>query len=255
MNKLECKTVRQLSAINFEGNIIPHHWYSQLKTDAGHTDLNAITLLAEIVFLHRPIQLTDRKGKPLLKQRFRGQTLNIQVAYFVEKFGLSDNQARDALKRLETKHGLISREYKTALEDGKRVSNVMFITLNIKQLKAITHPDLEETEEEDEPPPPPASKEPKAEAAKRSRTTAPEGGLKAALKNASASMKANKAPQASTPAYTPTISPEEFERRRQAQLKALKERQQIRDRDPNTVDWVEQQLGKQSHEKTPHASP
>jgi len=211
-------------------------------------------------YIHRPIQLTDRKGKPLLKQRFRSQTLNIQVAYFVEKFGLSDNQARDALKRLETKHGLISREYKTALEDGKRVSNVMFITLNIKQLKAITHPDVEETEEEDEPPPPPASKEPKAKAPKRSRTAPPAGALKAAVNSVSAGMNVNQGQQTKmyrppAPAYTPSISPEEMERRKQAQLKALKERQQIRDRDPNTVDWVEQQLGKQSHEKTPHASP
>jgi len=205
MHTLESKTVRQLSALNFEGNIIPHHWYDQLKTEAGHTDLNAIIILAEIVFLHRPITILDRKGKPLLRQRFKGQTLNLQVAYFVDKFGLSDNQARDALKRLESKHGLISREYKTALEEGKRVSNVMFISLNLKRLKAITHPDLNDTEADEEPPPTPST--PKANRA---------GGLKAALNKASAKLNTNAS----------EITEAEFERRRQAQLQQLRERQQ-----------------------------
>jgi len=207
MNPVESKTVRHLSALNFEGNIIPHHWYDQLKTEAGHTDLNAIIILAEIVFLHRPITILDRKGKPLLRQRFKGQTLNLQVAYFVDKFGLSDNQARDALKRLENKHGLINREYKTALEEGKRVSNVMFISLNTKKLKAITHPDAADIDAEDDTPPTPSTPQ---------RNPNRAGGLKAALNKASAKLNTNPS----------EITEAEFERRRQAQLQQLRERQQ-----------------------------
>ena len=61
--------VREAADLNLHGNLIPHRWYAELRTPGGLPDYAAITILAEIVYWYRPLQLLDGNGKPYLKKK------------------------------------------------------------------------------------------------------------------------------------------------------------------------------------------
>jgi hypothetical protein len=108
------KVVFEIGQIHFEGNITPHEWFQHVKMSSGKPDLVGITLLSEIVYWYRPTKAIDeRTGKPLAPhKKFRGDMLQTSASYYEKKFGLSKNQTRDALKRLENA-GYIRRELRT----------------------------------------------------------------------------------------------------------------------------------------------
>jgi hypothetical protein len=47
-------SVDALYSIDFPGNIIPHSWYGTIQTESGKPDMNAIAILSEILYWHRP---------------------------------------------------------------------------------------------------------------------------------------------------------------------------------------------------------
>ena len=94
-------TVIEIGKIHFEGNIIPHQWYQHIVLESGKPDLPAIIILAEIIYWYRPYQTLDKSGKPLLRKHFDGDMFQCTAAYFESKFGLTKDQVRKALKRLE----------------------------------------------------------------------------------------------------------------------------------------------------------
>ncbi|HGF7623121.1 TPA: hypothetical protein QFM42_002679, partial [Enterococcus faecium] len=59
--------VDKLREINFDGNVIPHSWYGQLrkKTKKGVEKpyLNAIVILAEITYWYRPQKIFNDEGQ------------------------------------------------------------------------------------------------------------------------------------------------------------------------------------------------
>ncbi|MBP9778924.1 MAG: hypothetical protein KBD25_07070, partial [Rickettsiaceae bacterium] len=61
-----------ISAYSLEpGNIVPHNWYHTLLRPCGKSDTTAITILSELVFLHR----------------YNGATeFQLNFAYFARKF-------------------------------------------------------------------------------------------------------------------------------------------------------------------------
>ena len=130
-------TVAEIGKIHFEGNIIPHPWYQQI-TLSGKADLPAIIILAEIVYWYRPYQLLDKRGKPLLRKRFDGDMFQCNAAYFEAKFGLTKNQVRKALKRLDDS-GYIRREYRDIVQQGILRNNIMFIEPVPLMILAISH--------------------------------------------------------------------------------------------------------------------
>ena len=130
-------TVAEIGKIHFEGNIIPHPWYQQI-TLSGKADLPAIIILAEIVYWYRPYQLLDKRGKPLLRKRFDGDMFQCNAAYFEAKFGLTKNQVRKALKRLDDS-GYIRREYRDIVQQGILRINLMFIEPVRRMILAISH--------------------------------------------------------------------------------------------------------------------
>ncbi len=101
--------VAEIGKIHFEGNIIPHPWYQRITLESGKPDLPAIIILAEIVYWYRPYQTLDKRGKPILRKHFDGDMFQCTAAYFSSKFGLTKDQTRKALKRLE-EGGYIRRE-------------------------------------------------------------------------------------------------------------------------------------------------
>ncbi len=132
-------TVTEIGKIHFEGNIIPHPWYQRITLESGKPDLPAIIILAEIVYWYRPYQTLDKRGKPLLRKHFDGDMFQCTAAYFETKFGLTKDQTRKALKRLEDA-GYIRREYRSIVQQGILRNNIMFVEPAPPAILAITHP-------------------------------------------------------------------------------------------------------------------
>jgi len=130
--------VAEIGKIHFEGNIIPHSWYQRITLESGKPDLPAIILLAEIIYWYRPYQTLDKRGKPLLRKHFDGDMFQCTAAYFVSKFGLTKDQTRKALKRLEDA-GYIRREYRDIVQQGILRNCIMFVEPVPLAILAITH--------------------------------------------------------------------------------------------------------------------
>jgi len=133
--------VAEIGKIHFEGNIIPHPWYQHITLESGKPDLPAIIILAEIVYWYRPYQTLTKGGKPILKKHFDGDMFQCTAAYFENKFGLTKDQIRKALKRLEDA-GYIRREYRDVIQQGILRNNIMFIEPVPLAILAITHPSV-----------------------------------------------------------------------------------------------------------------
>lgn len=131
--------VIEIGKIHFEGNIIPHPWYRHITFPSGKPDLPAIIILAEIVYWYRPYQTLNQCGKPLLRKRFDGDMFQCSAAYYEKKFGLTKDQTRKALKRLED-GGYIRREYRDIVRQGIRMNCVMFVEPVPPAILAITDP-------------------------------------------------------------------------------------------------------------------
>ncbi len=131
--------VAEIGKIHFEGNIVPHRWYQHITLGSGKPDLPAITILAEIVYRYRPRQTLDKRGKPLPRKHFDGDMFQCTAAYFEAKFGLTKDQTRKALKRLEDA-GYIRREYRDIVQQGILRNCIMFIEPVPRMIQAITHP-------------------------------------------------------------------------------------------------------------------
>ncbi|AVK86017.1 DNA replication protein DnaD [Lysinibacillus sp. B2A1] len=132
-------TVDAVGQLHLEGNTIPHMWYENIRFENDKPDLNAIIILAEIVYWYRPTYVKDEttghvKG---VKKRFSADLLQRSYDSFGIQFGISKRQARDAIVRLENK-GLLKRHFRTINPNGTPLSNVLFIELNVGTLESMT---------------------------------------------------------------------------------------------------------------------
>ena len=148
------RAVEEIARLNFEGNIIPHSWYQHIKLESGKPDLPAIIILAEIIYWYRPYEVLDESsGQPRYDKKFKGDMFQSAAGYYEQKFGLTKDQARKALKRLEDL-GLIRRELREIVQRGVKMNNVMFVepvTAKIAQItySAMAGEDTAEPEETD----------------------------------------------------------------------------------------------------------
>ena len=138
-------TVHEVGKMNFQGHIIPHTWYRELTFANGKPHLNAISILSDIVYWHRPTEETDEATGKLLgyKRKFWGDLLQRTYESFSDQFGMSKGQAQAAIKYLEDQ-GLITRVFRTVKTDRGTLYNVLFIDLHVDRLKEVTYPVLEE---------------------------------------------------------------------------------------------------------------
>ncbi len=135
--------VDAISVILFEGNVVPHEWYAAIKTPSGKTDLPTIIILSEIIYWYRPIREIDPgDGRPMpLRKKFADDMFQASASYFEAKFGLTKEQARGALRRLEDA-GLIRRDYRDIVRNGQAPRyNVPFIEPIPERIFAISHPE------------------------------------------------------------------------------------------------------------------
>lgn len=147
VSKTGVSSVDALYGVNFTGNIIPHSWYSTIQTEKGRPDLKAITILSEILYWHRPREECDESdaGGVRLVKRFKADLLQLSYKQLRVKFGLTKDQSRRAIERLE-ELGVIKRHLRTVItESDDKLGNVMFIELFSDRLLEITFPeDLED---------------------------------------------------------------------------------------------------------------
>lgn len=122
--------VDRVGSTHFEGNIIPANWYQVLKMGNGKPDLNAVILLSEIVYWHRPTIVRDEETGQIvsIKKKFKADLLQRSYQSFSDQFGLSKQQVKDALDRLE-QFGVIKRHFRIIEANGQKYNNVLFIEL------------------------------------------------------------------------------------------------------------------------------
>lgn len=141
MNKEATPTVIEVGKISFTGNIIPHNWYKTLTYENGKPNFNAIIILSEIVYWYRPVERKDEATGQLvaLERKFHSDILQRSYKSLANQFGMTKRQVEDAVKYLEDQ-GLIKRERRVVkISNGETLGNVLFIDLNVKRLKQITH--------------------------------------------------------------------------------------------------------------------
>ena len=129
--------VYAVGKMHISGNVIPNTWYQTIQTPGGKPYLNAIILLADIVYWYRPTEVRD----DLLQRSY---------AALSDQFSLSRKQIKDALVFLENL-GVITRVFRNKIVGGQCLSNVMYLDLHAAKLYELTYPTsvAEETCRED----------------------------------------------------------------------------------------------------------
>ena len=132
--------VDAVGKMHISGNVIPNTWYQTIQTSGGKPYLNAIILLADIVYWYRPTEVRDeRSGKTTgMQQKFREDLLQRSYAALSDQFGLSRKQIKDALVFLENL-GVITRVFRNKIVGGQCLSNVMYLDLHAAKLYELTY--------------------------------------------------------------------------------------------------------------------
>lgn len=62
-------TVDQMSRLQISGNVIPVSWYKTIRKPTGKPNLNAIIILADIVYWYRAVEIRDEMTGQLIGLR------------------------------------------------------------------------------------------------------------------------------------------------------------------------------------------
>lgn len=144
-------TVDRMCRLQFTGNVIPSSWYHTIKKETGKPNLNAIIILADIVYWYRPVEIRDEATGQLcgFKKKFQADILQRNYQQIAELFGISKRDATNAIVELE-KLGVVRRVFRTVGIKGQLYSNVMFLDLDVDELIQLTYPDTLDLEPEKE---------------------------------------------------------------------------------------------------------
>ena len=141
---MEILTVlKDISEINFSGNIIPHNWYKHVtySTAGGKTksDLLAINILADVVYWHRLAEIRDEATGKIIKydKKFHGDKLQKSYDSYADQFGSTKRAVKDSVDLLVNLK-LIQRDFEDIKVRGLCLNNVMFLTPIPDNIKDIT---------------------------------------------------------------------------------------------------------------------
>jgi hypothetical protein len=128
----------QLEEHYHQVDVIPQTWYQSLVDSKKRPKLNAILLLAEIVYWYRLVPVYDIHTKQLIsyEKKFKLDVLQKSYKDFQDKFGLTKVQSRKALDFLVEK-GLVSRTFRDIKEGSVPLSNVMYLTIHTQKLAEL----------------------------------------------------------------------------------------------------------------------
>ena len=145
--------VDEVGKMNFSGNIIPEAWYKTiLKSKTGKPNLRAIIFLSDIVYWYRPTEVRDEMTGEIIgfRKKMHGDLLQRSYQDWAEKYGCSKGEATTTIDEL-VEIGVIEKEFRTIQYKGVKVSNVLFIKLNVDKLKELTYGSLRDEVEENTP--------------------------------------------------------------------------------------------------------
>jgi len=136
-----CPKVEAIGQINFHGDGVftPNNWYHNICHKNGKPYLEAIILLADIVSWYLPIYERDEvTGKTIgVRKKFKADKLQRNYDSFADHYGMTKDQARNALKHLE-RDGLIDLELRTVETSVQKLGNVLFIGVYPEKIKDYT---------------------------------------------------------------------------------------------------------------------
>ena len=143
--------VDEIGKLNFLGDIVPHTWYKTILRDNGKPYLNAIIILADIVYWYRPSEVREETSGQLLgfKKKFKEDLLQRSYQQMADRFGISKREATNAIIFLE-KLGVIKRKFRTVTTAKTILNNVLYIRLYVDQLESITFPESTLSTKQDE---------------------------------------------------------------------------------------------------------
>ena len=96
-------TVDAMGSIAISGNVIPEEWYKHiLKPTTGKPYLLAITILADLVYWHRPTEVRDERTGEVIgwKKKFHGERRQKSYQEYANKYGESKKTIKLAFDQL-----------------------------------------------------------------------------------------------------------------------------------------------------------
>ncbi|KEC85390.1 hypothetical protein [Acinetobacter sp. ETR1] len=133
------EVVDQVGSVHLEGNVLPTNWFNSFRLENGKPDVNAVILLSEIVYWHRPTVVRDEDSGQVIsmKKKFKADLLQRSYQSFSDQYGFSKQQVKEALDRLE-QFGVIKRHFRTIEANSQKYNNVLFIELITPVLFEVT---------------------------------------------------------------------------------------------------------------------
>lgn len=146
--RVDHPVVEAIGKMNFTGNIIPNAWFQTLRDKSGHPYMNAIVILADIRYWYTPTEVRDEESGRTIgyRKKFKSDALQRSRDKFAEQFGLSLKQVDTALNYLQD-CGIIHKEIRNDVFNGRKVGNVMYIYLDADVLCRYTYPESFSLEE------------------------------------------------------------------------------------------------------------
>ena len=134
--------VDEVGKINISGNIIPIVWFQTIKYPNGKPNVNAIIILADIVYWYRPTEIRDEYTGQIIgiRKKFREDLLQRNYQQLGEQFGFTKKQVVDAVNALQA-IGVVKKDFRNLKVSGQCINNVLYLELNPQRLYEITYPE------------------------------------------------------------------------------------------------------------------
>lgn len=136
-------TVEQFQQFRMDGNIVPHAWYQspRLALKNGKPNLVAITLLADVIYWYRPMEIRDEASGAHLgyRQKFTADKLQKNYRKWGDGFGFTLRQVEDAMAFLKAS-GVITVERRNVVTEMGTFPNCAFIEPVFTAIQEITYP-------------------------------------------------------------------------------------------------------------------
>lgn len=135
----ETSEVRAVGQLKLTGRLIPMAWLKSVVSKDGSADMEAIVVLADIVYWYSPTPHGER--------RFYGEMLQRSYRQLSEELNLSRRAARRAIDVLE-EIGVIKRHFRKELPTGDKVGVAMYLELCPEVLAVLSGKQLTKSDED-----------------------------------------------------------------------------------------------------------
>jgi len=122
------------------GDMVPVTWYTNIRKGKNKPDLEAILILANIMYWYRPTEIRSESTNELIgyRQKFQADKLQKSYQQYAHFLGIPKSSVKRAIDNL-VKLGLITREFrKVNIGNGIKLSNVMYVEPVLENITQIT---------------------------------------------------------------------------------------------------------------------